>query len=117
VIDQQFSISTKYEHNQLLRLIWDAICTLSKPQQKAMLFGMRVVQGRSALVLFQLTGRASLPQLAVALELSVEELEAMSEQLPLKDVEIAARLGITRQQVINLRKSARERLVAANRTL
>ena len=32
------------------------------------------------------------------------------EQMPLDDLTIAARLGVTRQQVINLRKSARARL-------
>jgi len=30
--------------------------------------------------------------------------------LPLSDLDIAARLGLSRQQIINLRKSARQRL-------
>jgi hypothetical protein len=33
------------------------------------------------------------------------------KELPLDDLTIAGRLGATRQQVINLRKSARARLV------
>jgi hypothetical protein len=37
-------------------------------------------------------------------------LSALWDQLPLDDLSIAARLGVTRQQVINLRKAARARL-------
>ena len=42
--------------------------------------------------------------------LRAEELAGMWNSLPLDDRGIAERLGITRQQVINLRKSARARL-------
>ena len=38
------------------------------------------------------------------------ELAALWPDLPLEDAAIAERLGLTRQQVINLRKSARARL-------
>jgi hypothetical protein len=37
-------------------------------------------------------------------------LRTLLTRLPLDDLTIAARLGLTRQQVINLRKSARLRL-------
>jgi len=40
----------------------------------------------------------------------VERLASLWNKLPLQDADIALLLGITRQQVINLRKSARERL-------
>jgi hypothetical protein len=45
-----------------------------------------------------------------------EELTEIWNALPLDDVAIAAHLGVTRQQVINLRKSARERLVRRMKT-
>jgi hypothetical protein len=40
----------------------------------------------------------------------VRDLDELWDELPLDDLKIAARLGMTRQQVINLRKSARARL-------
>ena len=45
-----------------------------------------------------------------ALALSVERLAEFFNRLPLDDATIAEHLNLTRQQVINLRKSARERL-------
>jgi hypothetical protein len=39
-----------------------------------------------------------------------DRLAAIWEELPLDDQAIASILGVTRQQVINLRKSGRERL-------
>jgi hypothetical protein len=49
-------------------------------------------------------------QLASALEISVDNLAQMWNELPLEDARIAQLLGLTRQQVINARKSGRERL-------
>jgi DNA-binding CsgD family transcriptional regulator len=60
--------------------------------------------------LFPYRGIASIRQIADALEISIEEFARMWNELPLDDATIADRLGITRQQVINLRKAARERL-------
>jgi len=42
--------------------------------------------------------------------MTIEALAELWNSLPLDDHAIAARLGITRQQVINLRRAARERL-------
>ena len=44
------------------------------------------------------------------LEMPAEEFVEVWKRLPLSDIEIAEMLGLTRQQVINLRKCARERL-------
>jgi hypothetical protein len=49
-------------------------------------------------------------ELAVALEMPPKVLAQLWNDLPLDDLAIASRLGLTRQQVINLRKSARARL-------
>jgi hypothetical protein len=53
---------------------------------------------------------ASFEDLASALDITTDDLASLWNGLPLDDLTIAARLGVTRQQVINLRKSARERL-------
>ena len=49
-------------------------------------------------------------QIAELLERSPQEFHGLWNRLPLDDLSIAQLLGLTRQQVINLRKSARERL-------
>jgi hypothetical protein len=54
---------------------------------------------------------ATFEQIAKTLEVPTAEFEQLWAQLPLDDLHIAAYLGATRQQVINLRKTARERLV------
>ena len=65
---------------------------------------------RGAVQLFPLTGVASIRQIADTLLVPHDEFSEMWNDLPLDDESIAARMGATRQQVINLRKSARERL-------
>ena len=51
-----------------------------------------------------------------ALALAAEQFAELYNRLPLDDATIAQRLGITRQQVINLRKAARDRLVRRMRS-
>ena len=60
--------------------------------------------------MFPAAGVASVRDMAAALEVSPEEFASLWNDLPLEDAKVAERLGLTRQQVINLRKSARERL-------
>jgi hypothetical protein len=55
-------------------------------------------------------GVATLRQIAAALEMSDEEFARLWPRLPLDDASVARLLGCARQQVINLRKCARERL-------
>jgi hypothetical protein len=66
--------------------------------------------GAGCITLFPVTGIASVRQIAAALELTAEEFAAIWNELPLEDARIAELLGLTRQQVINARKSGRERL-------
>jgi hypothetical protein len=75
-----------------------------------LLLNLRDHEGGNALTLFVLLGIAGIDRLAAAVGMSANELAEIWSELPLGDAAIAARLGVTRQQVINLRKSARERL-------
>ncbi len=59
---------------------------------------------------FPATGIATMRQLAQALEMSAESFAEVWNDLPIEDTRIAELLGLTRQQVINARKSGRERL-------
>jgi len=98
------------EQRSYLGLLWEEICQLPRPQRVALLLNLRDAQAGDALILFTFTGIVSLRRIAQVIEMPVEEFAPLWNKLPLEDMAIATLLGITRQQVINLRKSARERL-------
>jgi RNA polymerase sigma factor (sigma-70 family) len=93
-----------------LERLWQEIRELPLRQRAALLLNLRDARGNGFLDLLPLTGVASLADLAGALEVPLAELARLWNEMPLEDAAVAARLGLTRQQVINLRKSARERL-------
>jgi len=103
-------LETKLDQRAHLEKLWAEICELPLRQRVALLLGLRDAQGRGVLALLPLIQIASLRQIAAALSLSAESLATLWNQLPLEDRAIAESLGVTRQQVVNLRKCARERL-------
>jgi hypothetical protein len=90
--------------------VWREIDLLPPRQRIALLLGLRDEDGAATVSLLIFLRIATLDEIAVAVELTREELTAIWDQLPLPDMVIAERLDLTRQQVINLRKSARHRL-------
>ncbi len=108
--DPAVDIARTVERRFYLELLWKEICQLPQRQRVALLLNLRDAQEGDALILFTLTGIVSLRRIAEVVELPLDELTALWNKLPLEDMAIATLLGITRQQVINLRKSARERL-------
>jgi hypothetical protein len=90
--------------------LWAQICELPAAQRAALLLNLRSGSDGAAVALLPLTGVAGIREIANVLELPCDEFAALWNQLPLDDLAIAERLGVTRQRVINLRKSARERL-------
>jgi DNA-directed RNA polymerase specialized sigma24 family protein len=97
------------QHDQL-EALWIEIRALRPNQRAALLLNLRDPAAASAIELFVLLGVATIDELAAALEMTPRMLAAIWNTLPLDDNTIAARLGVTRQQVINLRRAARERL-------
>lgn len=93
-----------------LRALWVEIRQLPERQRAALLLGLRDDTGRSVLFLLPATGTASIREIAAALGWSAERLAGLWNDLPLNDHRIADLLSASRQQIINLRKSARERL-------
>ena len=93
-----------------LERLWDEIGQLPIWQRAALLLNLRSGEGDSPIVFFPVMGIASIRQIAEVLQIPAGEFAALWNQLPVDDQMIAGRLGVTRQQVINLRKSARERL-------
>jgi RNA polymerase sigma factor (sigma-70 family) len=108
--DKRSDIEMEFERRAYLQKLWEEICQLPERQRAALLLNLKDAQGGCGMALFPLTGIANFQQLAQVLSITTEELAQLWNDLPLDDVTIAASLGITRQQVINLRKSARERL-------
>ena len=100
----------RLELAQWLKELWSEIRELPQPQRVALLLNLRCDPQTPATLLLPVTGTAAIPEIAEVLGFTVEELAAIWNSLPLDDLAIAQRLGLTRQQVINLRKSARERL-------
>lgn len=90
--------------------LWGEIQQLPVRQRVALLLGARDVAGQSAVAMFPAANVATIEQIAAVLEIARDELAALWPDLPLDDNTIAARLGGSRQQIINLRKSARDRL-------
>src|SRR5262249_43443346 len=79
-------------------------------QRTAILLNLRDDDGAAALPLLPLVGISTMRAIAAVLEMPAVELAGLWPSLPLDDATIATRLGLTRQQIINLRKSGRQRL-------
>jgi hypothetical protein len=102
--------SVRLETRQYLQSLWREILELRGPQRAALLLNLRDADGGNAVALFVFAGIATFDEIAAAMELTPERLTELWASLPLDDLAIAERLGLTRQQVINLRKAARARL-------
>ncbi len=121
---------------EYLRKLWDEICQLKPNQRLAYLLNFRDADGD--LQIFPVNGVVSLAELGRVLQISDaqfaraweelpldevtrgayrvlasydEKFAALTLHIPLEDLLIANLLGGERQQVINLRRLARERLV------
>jgi len=98
------------ESRDYLAAVWQEVVTLPESQRTAILLNLRDPDGLNAAAHFILLGIASFDELARVAGLTPERLEALWNDLPLSDIEIAAMLGLSRQQVINLRQAGRRRL-------
>ena len=101
--------TTRMEDQQFLAKLWEEIRLLNQPQRVALLLNLRDESG-PATELFPLLGVATVREIADAVGIPPAEFAALWQELPLEDLRIAAILDVTRQQVINLRKAARDRL-------
>ena len=104
------STQISLEQRQWIERLWREIGDLPPRQRSAMLLNLHDPAGESVTTLLAVTRVAGLAEIARALEMTAEAFAAIWKDLPWSDLRIASLLGVTRQQVINLRKSARERL-------
>ena len=100
----------RIEKRMFLQRLWEELEQLPRNQRAALLLNLKETSGFGCITLFPATGVASVRQLAAAVEMTPESFAELWNDLPLEDAKIAELLGLTRQQVINARKSGRERL-------
>ena len=103
------SVALRLELRQRLERLWPEVLLLSARHRNALLLSARSPNGAALWLVVDL-GVAAFREVAGALEMTPEELAQLWNRLPLEDREIATRLGVDRQQVINFRSTARERL-------
>lgn len=106
----EINFAQRLQERELLARIWTEIQDLSVKQRTALLLSLRDEHGGAVLQLFPAMGIATIQQLCAVLSMELQQFGNLWKQLPLEDIRIGSLLGITRQQVINLRKCARERL-------
>ena len=110
IVDSMPSALTALTDREELEALVGEIEQLPVRQRHALLLNLRDADGHGVIFMLPFTGLVTMRGIAEVLEMPAPELAALWRALPLDDAAIAMRLGITRQQVINLRKSARARL-------
>jgi DNA-directed RNA polymerase specialized sigma24 family protein len=104
------AVDCRLELQLSLRQLWEDIQQLALRQRKALLLNLRDRRGGEVLSLLPRTRTATIAEIARAVEMPLMEFATLWRDLPLSDAAIAALLGATPQQVIKLRRLARERL-------
>ena len=103
-------IAAQIETRETIQMLWREVCELRAPQRAALLMNLRDVQGANGVALLVMSGVATVDEIAAAMGITPIKLSEIWNDLPFDDNTIAQSLNISRQQVINLRKAARERL-------
>lgn len=110
LVDGAPSAESAMLERSTLEYLWKEIVELPPRQRAALLLNLRDGKGAGAISLLIVLEVAAFEAVAEAIGMGPDELAAVWNELPFDDLRIAQRLDLTRQQVINLRKSARERL-------
>jgi DNA-directed RNA polymerase specialized sigma24 family protein len=98
------------EEREFVGRLWRGVLTLPVRHRVALLLNFRGDDGEELTSLLATCGAASVRDIARALEIDEERFAEMWSELPWDDRRIASHLGIERQQVINLRQSAKQKL-------
>ena len=108
--DAGVRVDAALEQRLYLEQLWAEVRELPRLQRAALLLNLRDAEGGGVIAFIPYLKIASKKELAEILSMSEEQFADLWGDLPLDDLSIAELLGVTRQQVINLRKTARERL-------
>jgi DNA-directed RNA polymerase specialized sigma24 family protein len=110
IADSGRPVDVTMAQKQWLGVLWKQIGELTRNQRAALLLNLRGPDGDCGTSLLVSTGIATIRQIALAVGIPDLEFAQVWEKLPLSDLEIASRLSLTRQRVINLRMYARAKL-------
>jgi len=110
LVDTSPGIELILEHRSYLSRLWEEVCQLPELQRAALLLNLRDAEGGGVIAFIPQLEIASKADLARMTGISEAQFLALWNELPLDDASISRILNLTRQQVINLRKTARERL-------
>jgi hypothetical protein len=110
ITDDRPSPHDTVESRQTLEILWSEIRELRTPQRAALLLNLRDAEGAGGLALLLIANVATFGGIAEAIGVSTARLAELWSQLPLDDLTIGEMLNLKRQQVINLRQAARDRL-------
>jgi DNA-directed RNA polymerase specialized sigma24 family protein len=108
---ERTDMARQVEKRIFLQRMWEEVRQLPLNQRTALLLNLRDQEGRGCLALFPALGIADHRQMAETLEISEDKLADLYRELPLEDTKIAEFLQLTQRQVINARKTARQRLM------
>ena len=113
IADARPPVQLAVEQRRDLDRVWQKIESLPQHHRAALLLGMRTTDGAHCAGLLVFLNVVSMDMLAAAIGVTPSELEnSLWDELPLDDIRIAARLGVTPRQVISLRRSVRRSLTA-----
>ena len=110
LVDGAPRIDLAIEKRLHLERLWLEVCQLPLLQRTALLLNLRESHGGSVICFIPYLGIASRTDIAEMVGLPIERFESLWPELPLDDSRLAELMKLSRQQVINLRKTARERL-------
>ncbi len=100
----------RLEQSAFLKKLWNEIGQLPLKHRAALLLNLSDGRGDALITVFPLMRIASIRQIAENLEIPIETFACIWSELSWDDLKVAEHLGLTRQQVINLRQSARAML-------
>jgi DNA-directed RNA polymerase specialized sigma24 family protein len=109
-LDATEGADEKLHQQRYFQALWTEIVLLPASQRAAILLGLKDSSGVPLLPYFPLLQVATLEDIANQFSFGRAEFAKIWNNLPLPDRELAQILGVTSQQVANLRKCARERL-------
>jgi len=109
-LEYKNNVLDRMEQTAFLKSLWEEIGGLPLRHRAALLLNLKNSRGDGLMTLLPFIRVASIRQIAEMLEFPIEEFVKIWNDLPWDDRAIAGHLGLTRQQVINLRQSARAML-------
>jgi RNA polymerase sigma factor (sigma-70 family) len=103
-------VHRQIEAKEFAARLWNAVLELPVRHRVALLLNFKDENGDDLAAVFPMLQVASIREIGEAVNMPSETIAAVWNELPWDDRQIAEHLGLKRQQVINLRQSAKQAL-------